>query len=82
MQLFHLIVTQNQFTTSVVLLTENCASFSKLNKQLYCEIDQKNEQLEKQWETIQALKQEIKPQVEKRDIGVQFNFLVPVSGNL
>ena len=79
-QLFHLIVTQYQFTTSVVLLTESCASFSKLKRQLYFDLDKKNELLEKQWKTIQALKQEIKPRVEKRDIGVQFNFLVPVSG--
>ena len=82
MQLSQLIVWQHQFTTSIVLLTENCASFSKIKRQLYFDLEKKNELLEKQWKTIQALKQEIKPQVEKLDIGVQFNFLVPVSGNL
>ena len=79
MQLSQLIVWQYQFTTSFVLLTENRA---KIKRQPYFDLDKKDELLEKQWETIQALKQEIKPQVEKMDIGVQFNFLVPVSGNL
>ena len=68
-------------TTAIVLFTEKCASFSKMKRQLYFDLDQKNELIEQQWKTIQALKQEVKPQVEKKEIKVQFNFLVPVSGN-
>ena len=73
---------QHQFTTSFILLTEKCACYRQMNMKLHCALEQKNEQIEKQWKTIQALQQKIKPQVEKTDIGVQFNFLVPVSGNL
>ena len=67
-------------------LTETCDAYRQINKKLYFQLDQKNEQLDQkneqleiQRETIQAFKQKI-PRVEKRDIGVQFNFLVPVSG--
>ena len=38
-------------------------------------------ELEKQWKTNQELEQRKSLQVERRDIGVQFNFLVPVSGS-
>ena len=55
-------------------------NYHDMNMKLHSDLDQKNEQHEEQKKTIQALKQEIKPQVEKMDIGVQFNFLVPASG--
>ena len=69
-----LIVVQNQFT---VLLTEKCALYRQMNQKLYCDLE-RTEQHMKQWK---ALLQETKSQVETKNIGVQFNFLVPVSGN-
>ena len=73
-------VVQHQFTTSYVLLTETCASYRQMNRQLYRDLE-RTERHMKQWEAVQALHQETKPQVETKNIGVQFNFLVPVSGN-
>ena len=69
----------NQCSTSIALLTEKCSSYNDMNMKLHSDLDQKNEQFEEQRKT---LKQDIKPQVEKMNIGVQFNFLVPMSGNL
>ena len=75
-----LIVVQHQCTTSIVLLTEKCALYHQMNRKLYCDLE-RTEQLMKQWIAVKALQQETKPQVETKNIGVQFNFLVPVSGN-